>query len=146
MSFGSVGTLEAEGLNTFVIMHRNKAAVVAAGGVPLFVELLKAGANRACKEAAVAAFQTLSCLNENKACIGSGAIPLLVQLLISGSNQGRKDALTTLYNLTILLGNKLPYNLILRISNKQSARLNFVLSELYLSKDSACFSKTLKVN
>lgn len=90
-----------------VILRRNKAAVVAAGGVPLFVELLKAGANRACKEAAVAALLTLSCLNENKACIGSsGAIPLLVQLLISGSNQGRKDALTTLYNLTILLGNR----------------------------------------
>lgn len=88
-------------------MLRNKAAVVAAGGVPLFVELLKAGANRACKEAAVAALLTLSCLNENKACIGSsGAIPLLVQLLISASNQGRKDALTTLYNLTILLGNR----------------------------------------
>lgn len=90
-----------------LLCHRNKAAVVAAGGVPLFVELLKAGANRACKEAAVAALLTLSCLNENKACIGSsGAIPLLVQLLISGSNQGRKDALTTLYNLTILLGNR----------------------------------------
>ena len=89
------------------MVHRNKAAVVAAGGVPLLIELLKAGASRACKEAAVAALLTLSCLNENKACIGSsGAIPLLVQLLISGSNQGRKDALTTLYNLTISFGNR----------------------------------------
>lgn len=94
-------------LNVAITDDRNKAAVVAAGGVPLFVELLKAGSSRACKEAAVAALLTLSCLNENKACIGSsGAIPLLVQLLISGSNQGRKDALTTLYNLTILLGNR----------------------------------------
>lgn len=91
----------------FCFVCRNKAAVVAAGGVPLFVELLKAGSSRACKEAAVAALLTLSCLNENKACIGSsGAIPLLVQLLISGSNQGRKDALTTLYNLTIFTGNR----------------------------------------
>jgi hypothetical protein len=64
------------------IGHRNKAAVVAAGGVPLLVELLKAGASRACKEAAVAALLTLSCLNDNKACIGSsGAIPILVHLL-----------------------------------------------------------------
>ncbi|KAG0627232.1 hypothetical protein M758_2G184400 [Ceratodon purpureus] len=94
-------------LNVAISDDKNKAGVVAAGCVPLLVELLKAGASRACKEAAVAALLTLSCLNENKACIGSsGAIPLLVQLLISGSNQGRKDALTTLYNLTILLGNR----------------------------------------
>lgn len=94
-------------LNVAISHDRNKAAVVAAGGVPHFVELLKAGASRACKEAAAAALLTLSCLNENKACIGSsGAIPLLVKLLISGSNQGRKDALTTLNNLTILPGNR----------------------------------------
>ncbi len=81
--------------------------MVAAGGVPLFVELLKAEASQASKEAVVAALLTLSCLNENKACVGSsGAIPLLVQLLISGSNQARKDALITLYNLTIFLGNR----------------------------------------
>ncbi len=81
--------------------------MVGAGGVPLFVELLKAETSRASKEAAVAALLTLSCLNENKSCIGSsGAIPLLVQLLISGSNQARKDSLITLYNLTIFLGNR----------------------------------------
>jgi hypothetical protein len=94
-------------LNVAINDDRNKAAVVGAGGVPLFVELLKAESSRASKEAAVAALLTLSCLNENKACIGSsGAIPLLVQLLISGSNQARKDALITLYNLTIFLANR----------------------------------------
>ncbi|CAM6058474.1 unnamed protein product [Sphagnum tenellum] len=94
-------------LNVAINNDRNKAAVVAAGGVPLFVELLKAEASQASKEAVVAALLTLSCLNENKACVGSsGAIPLLVQLLTSGSNQARKDALITLYNLTIFLGNR----------------------------------------
>ncbi|OAE18156.1 hypothetical protein AXG93_406s1240 [Marchantia polymorpha subsp. ruderalis] len=94
-------------LNMAVNNDRNKALVVMAGAVPLLVKMLRVGETQTVKESAAAALLTLSCLNDNKACIGSfGAIPLLVQLLISGSNQGRKDALTTLYNLTIFMGNR----------------------------------------
>ncbi|KAL2650877.1 hypothetical protein R1flu_019005 [Riccia fluitans] len=95
-------------LNVAVNNYRNKALVVNAGAVPLLVKMLGEGETQFIKESAAAALLTLSCLNDsNKACIGSfGAITLLVQMMISGSSQGRKDALTTLYNLTIFVGNR----------------------------------------
>ncbi|KAH9302218.1 hypothetical protein KI387_013801, partial [Taxus chinensis] len=89
--------------NISVNNNRNKAAILAAGTLPLLLEILESETS----EAAVAVLLMLSSWEENKASIGaSGAIPALIKLLDSESKQCRQDAINALYNLSTYEGNR----------------------------------------
>uniref|UniRef100_A0A0C9RPB0 RING-type E3 ubiquitin transferase n=1 Tax=Wollemia nobilis TaxID=56998 RepID=A0A0C9RPB0_9CONI len=89
--------------NISVNNNRNKAAILAAGTVPLLLDILDSETS----EAAVALLLMLSSWEDNKASIGSSrAIPVLIKLLDSESNQCRQDAINALYNLSTYEGNR----------------------------------------
>ncbi|KAI5084323.1 hypothetical protein GOP47_0000492 [Adiantum capillus-veneris] len=93
-------------LNVAINNNRNKAEIVSAGAVSILLRILGLESSLAVREAAIAVFLTVSCLDENKPAIGSsGVVSHLVGHLDTGSTQGVKDALTTLFNLSIFAGN-----------------------------------------
>lgn len=89
-----------------VVLFRNKAAIVKAGGIHKMLRLIESG-NEAIAEAVVANFLGLSALDSNKPIIGcSGAIPFLVETLAAPvTDQTKQDCLRALYNLSILPSN-----------------------------------------
>lgn len=93
-------------LNVAINNNRNKAEIVSAGAIPILLRILGLESSLAVREAVMAVFLTVSCLDENKPAIGSsGVVSHLVYHLDTGSSQGVKDALTTLFNLSIFAGN-----------------------------------------
>ncbi|KAH7431414.1 hypothetical protein KP509_08G047000 [Ceratopteris richardii] len=93
-------------LNVAINNCRNKAEIVNVGAVSLLLKILGSEAPLSVREAAIAVFLTVSCLDENKPTLGSsGVIPHLISHLDSGTARGVKDALTTLFNLSIFPGN-----------------------------------------
>lgn len=112
---------------------RNKAAILAAGAVPLLLDLLDSETS----EAAVAVLLMLSSLEDNKASIGaSGAIPILIKLMDSESNQCRQAAINALYNLSTFKGNR---------SYMVSAGVVSRLAHLLLVAEGDCTEKCLTI-
>lgn len=119
--------------NIAVNNNRNKAAILAAGAVPLLLDLLDSETS----EAAVAVLLMLSSLEDNKASIGaSGAISSLIKLMNSESNQCRQDAINALYNLSTFKGNS---------SYMVSGGAISRLSHLLVSAEGDCTEKCLTI-
>jgi vacuolar protein 8 len=78
------------------------AVVVAAGAIPLLVELLRGGSNQLSRSEIAATLETLAFDNDNLAAVvAAGALPQLVELLRGSWGEGRAKAARTL---TIFVG------------------------------------------
>jgi mannose/fructose-specific phosphotransferase system component IIA len=83
-----------------VVDRNDTATIMAAGALPLLVELLSSGSDKGRQQAAWA-LANLALNNDiiASAFVAAGALPMLVELLSSGSEKGRMEAAWALANL-----------------------------------------------